>query len=62
MVIAAQKMIDKIMETFPRLMGLKLFAPREKGEPAKVIAAETEEIIDHRGRTGYIKKQATKGQ
>ena len=45
MVIAAQKMIGKIMETFPRLLGLKLFAPRNQGEPAKVIAALNESDI-----------------
>jgi hypothetical protein len=39
MVIAAQKMIDEIMKTFPRLIDLKLFAPRNQGEPSEVIAA-----------------------
>lgn len=39
LVIAAQKMVDKVVESFPRLLGLKLFAPRNLGEPAKVIAA-----------------------
>ena len=39
MVIAAQRMVGEIMETFPRLLNLKLFAPRKQGEPAKVIAA-----------------------
>ena len=39
MIIAAQKMIDQVMEAYPRILGLKLFAPRKAGEPAKVIAA-----------------------
>ena len=39
MVIAAQKMIGEIMITFPRLLDLKLFAPRKQGEPSQVIAA-----------------------
>ena len=68
MVIAAQRMVGEIMKAFPRLLNLKLFAPRKAGEPAKVIAAmnssdigemENEAIRDviARGKKYYAKNK-----
>ncbi len=38
-VITAQKLLDQLKQDFPRVLGLKIFAPRELGGEASVIAA-----------------------
>lgn len=45
MVIAAQSMAKHILEAFPRLLDLKIFAPNKQGGPAKVIAAMHDESL-----------------
>jgi hypothetical protein len=45
MVIAAQSMAKDILEAFPRLVDLKIFAPSKRGVPAKVIAAMHDENL-----------------
>lgn len=45
MVIAAQSMAKDILEAFPRLLDVKIFAPSKIGEPAKVIAAMHDESL-----------------
>ncbi|MGA1014370.1 MAG: hypothetical protein ACO3VS_04455 [Limisphaerales bacterium] len=46
MVIAAQQMVERALEDFPRVLELMIYAPREPGQSASVIASKDAARLD----------------